>query len=158
MPRSTPHPDLSVSRSCKQVSVPHPRMVLLWVSELPFSCSSSLLQDLERLLFSASMWWFGKTCAMLHWVMVGSREAQAQESDFSSQWVTKRAGLRIHAGGGAGCVVIQDKRGWPQGAGQGGAVSFLGPSWGGIQGEGDWVSGGSLRSFLTGTLKRLEQV
>ena len=33
--------------------------------------------------FSASMQWFRKMCAMLYWVMVGSREAQSQENSDS---------------------------------------------------------------------------
>ena len=48
-------------------------------------------------LFSASRSWFRETCATLHWMVVGSREAQSQEGDFSVRPSEKQKSVAQHS-------------------------------------------------------------
>ena len=73
MPRSSPCPSLSISQSQKQISILSGMCTFGFQSRHPLAAALSF--RIWGVLFSASMYWFRKTCAVLHWVMVESREA-----------------------------------------------------------------------------------
>ena len=73
MPRSSPYPHFFLSQQCKQVSIPSGMCSCGSQSRHPLA--AVLSYRIWGALSSASMWWFRETCAMLHWVMVESREA-----------------------------------------------------------------------------------
>ena len=95
MPRSSPSPHLFLSRLCKQVSIPSGRCTCGSQSRHPLAAAVS--SRVWGALFPASMQWFRETCAVLHWVMVGSRQAQSQESGFSARPSEKQKSATQHS-------------------------------------------------------------
>ena len=83
MPRSFPYPYLFLSRMHKQISILSGRCS--WGFQSCHPLEAALPFRFWGVLFLASMLWFRETCAMLHWIMVESREAQSQESGLSIQ-------------------------------------------------------------------------
>ena len=73
MPRSSPFPYLFLIQPCKQIPILSGMCTCGFQSRHPLTAALSF--GVWGVLFSASMQWFRKTCAVLHWVMVESREA-----------------------------------------------------------------------------------
>ena len=93
--------------------------------------ATALSSRLWGALFPASMQWFRKTCAMSQWVMVGSRDAQSQNNDFSLCPSEKQKSVTQHS--------------WPQ-------FSSKHPSW-----ICTWL-GRSLHSSISSALSSLGQL
>ena len=72
-PRSSPYPYLTLSQSREQVSTPSGTCACGFQSPHPLAAAPSF--RICGALFSASTWWFRKTHAVVHGIMVESREA-----------------------------------------------------------------------------------